>query len=140
MRFDILEVVMAILNKYPKVANSFDENKRNILHILVEQKHKFIFDYLLNFVAYKDRMLADIDFRRNTILYLATYMGNPTRSPPRLARNQLVDDVNGRWNIDFHAGAKRGSAGVVNQMSWDVLWFKIPITALAFKITTLNIN
>ncbi|CAL5361161.1 unnamed protein product [Camellia sinensis] len=124
-RVGILEVVMAILNKYPEAADSFDENGRNILHISVEQKHRFIYDYLMNFVAYKDRMLADIDFRGNTILHLATCVGNPTRSPPGLSRNQLVvDDVDGRWNTDFHVGAKRGSVGVVNQMSWDVLWFK----------------
>ncbi|CAL5443760.1 unnamed protein product [Camellia sinensis] len=123
-RLGILEVVMAILNKYPEAADSFDENGRNILHISVEQKHRFIYDYLMNFVAYKDRMLADIDFRGNTILHLATCVGNPTRSPPGLARNQFVDDVDGRWNTDFHLGAKRGSVGVVNQMSWDVLWFK----------------
>ncbi|XP_028090818.1 ankyrin repeat-containing protein ITN1-like [Camellia sinensis] len=123
-RVGILEVVMAILNKYPEAADLFDENGRNILHISVEQKHGFIYDYLMNFVAYKDRMLADIDFRGNTILHLATCVGNPTRSPSGLARNQLVDDVEGRWNTDLHVGAKRGSVGIVNQMSWDVLWFK----------------
>lgn len=125
MRVGILEVVMVILNKYPEAADSFDENGRNILHISVEQKHRFIYDYFMNFGAYKDRMLADIDFRENTILQLATRVGNPTRSPPGLSRNQLVvDDVDGQWNTDFHVEAKRGSVGVVNQMSWDVLWFE----------------
>ncbi|KAF5931910.1 hypothetical protein HYC85_028081 [Camellia sinensis] len=123
-RVGILEVVMAILNKYPEAADSFDENGRNILHISVEQKHRFIYDYLMNFVAYKDRMLADIDFRGNTIFHLATCVGNPTRSPPGLSRNQLVvDDVDGQWNTDFHVEAKRGSFGVrVKHDSYPHLW------------------
>ncbi|KAF7129195.1 hypothetical protein RHSIM_Rhsim10G0154400 [Rhododendron simsii] len=91
----ILELVMAILKKYPEAADSFDENGRNILHISVEQKHRFIYDYLMCSVAYKDRMLADI----------ANVHG-------------------GRGNTEFHMGGKPGSVEVVIQMSWDVLWFK----------------
>ncbi|KAL7237680.1 hypothetical protein ACSBR2_003894 [Camellia fascicularis] len=122
---------LAVAKSQITVAKTISDGVRGICNgVLPSQKtlffvvHGFIYDYLMNFVAYKDRMLADIDFRGNTILHLATCVGNPTRSPPGLARNQLVDDVDGRWNTDFHVGAKRGSVGIVNQMSWDVLWFK----------------
>ncbi|CAK9184814.1 unnamed protein product [Ilex paraguariensis] len=117
-RFGILELVMLILQKYPKATGSFDENGRNILHITVKQKHRFQYDYLMNFGACKDRMLADIDNQGNTILHLATCVGYPASSPSGFT------DVGDRWSANFHVGAKGGSVGVVNQMSWDVLWFK----------------
>ncbi|CAK9153011.1 unnamed protein product [Ilex paraguariensis] len=63
-------------------------------------------------------MLADIDIQGNTILHLATCVGYPTSSPSGFT------DAGDRWNANFHVGAKRGSVGVVNQLSWDVLWFK----------------
>ncbi|CAK9169125.1 unnamed protein product [Ilex paraguariensis] len=116
--FGIHELVMAILQKYPEAADSFDENGRNILHIAVEQKHRFLYQYLMNSLAYKDRMLADIDKQGNTILHLASYVENPASSHPKII------DVASQWGVDYHVGTKRGSVEVINQMSWDVLWFK----------------
>ncbi|CAK9169126.1 unnamed protein product [Ilex paraguariensis] len=119
--FGILELVTAILEKNPEAADSFDENGRNILHIAVEQKHRFLYEYLMSSLAYKDRMLADIDNRGNTILHLASCVENPATS------NSRIIDVASQWRVDYHVGTirtKRGSVEVVNQMSWDVLWFK----------------
>ncbi|CAK9153009.1 unnamed protein product [Ilex paraguariensis] len=112
-RLGILELVMAILQKYPQAADSFDKNGRNILHITVEQKHRFLYDYLMSSLAYKDRMLADIDNRGNTILHLASSVQNPATSHPR-----IIDVAND------HVRKKQGSIPLINQMSWDVLWFK----------------
>ncbi|XP_058187668.1 uncharacterized protein LOC131304443 isoform X2 [Rhododendron vialii] len=126
----ILELVMAILKKYPEAADSFDENGRNILHISVEQKHRFLNDYLMCSVAYKDRMLADVDFRGNTVMHMATCSEKrPPQSPPPRSpgvMDELIPNVHGRQgNTDFHVGGKQGSVEVVIQMSWDhVLWFK----------------
>ncbi|KAF7113476.1 hypothetical protein RHSIM_RhsimUnG0122500 [Rhododendron simsii] len=127
----ILELVMAILKKYPEAADSFDENGRNILHISVEQKHRFIYDYLMCSVAYKDRMLADVDFQGNTVMHMATCSEKrPPQSPPPLPQSpgvadELIANVHGgRGNTEFHMGGKPGSVEVVIQMSWDVLWFK----------------
>ncbi|CAK9184811.1 unnamed protein product [Ilex paraguariensis] len=124
--FGILKLVMVILQKYPEVAGSFDENGRNILHITMEQKHRFMYDYLMNFGAYKDRMLANIDNQWNTILHLATCVAYPASSPSGFT------DSGDRWSANFHVRAKRGSVGVVNQMSWDVLWFKVLKAILDF--------
>ncbi|KAH7843750.1 hypothetical protein Vadar_020350 [Vaccinium darrowii] len=111
---------MAILRKCPEAADSCDENGRNILHISVEQKHRFVYDYLMSSLDFKNRMLADVDFHGNTILHLATCRhGNPE------VTNQLAVDVNsGQWNAAFHFGEKGESLAVLTQMSWDVLWFK----------------
>ncbi|XP_058208724.1 uncharacterized protein LOC131321791 isoform X3 [Rhododendron vialii] len=123
-KLGILELVMAILKKYPEAADSFDDNGRNILHISVELKHRFLYDYLMCSVAYKDRMLADIDFQGNTVMHMATCSEKrPPRSPG--VTDELIANVHGgQGNTNFHVGGKRGSVGVVNQMSWDVLWFK----------------
>ncbi|CAK9169116.1 unnamed protein product [Ilex paraguariensis] len=109
---------MAILQKYPQAADSFDENGRNILHITVEQKHRFLYEYLISSLAYKDRMLADIDNGGNTILHLASCVQNPATSHPR------ITDVASQWRVNYPIRKKRGSVPLTNQMSWDVLWFK----------------
>ncbi|CAK9169119.1 unnamed protein product [Ilex paraguariensis] len=116
--FGIFELVIAILQKYPQAADSFDENGRNILHISVEQKHRFLYEYLMNSLAYKDRMLADIDNRGNTILHLASCVQNPATSQRRII------DVANQWRVNYHVGTKQGSIPLINQMSRDVLWFK----------------
>ncbi|KAH7844849.1 hypothetical protein Vadar_032351 [Vaccinium darrowii] len=97
----ILELVKAILRKFPEAADSYDENGRNILHISVEKKHRFVYDYLMSSLDFKNRMLADVDFQENTILHLAAcQQRNP---PPREFTNQLGVDANGgQWNVAFH--------------------------------------
>ncbi|KAI8558663.1 hypothetical protein RHMOL_Rhmol04G0114200 [Rhododendron molle] len=123
-KLGILELVTGILKKYPEAADSFDDNGRNILHISVEQKHRFLYDYFMCSIVYKDRMLADVDFQGNTVMHMATCSEKrPPRSPG--VTDELIANVHGgQGNTDFHVGGKRGSVGVVNQMSWDVLWFK----------------
>ncbi|KAH7843355.1 hypothetical protein Vadar_015643 [Vaccinium darrowii] len=111
---------MAILRKCPEAADSYDENGRNILHISVEQKHRFVYDYLMSSLDFKNRMLADVDSQGNTILHLATCrLGSPN------ATNQMAIDGNGgQLNVPLHSGEEGESLAVLTQMSWDVLWFK----------------
>ncbi|KAH7843373.1 hypothetical protein Vadar_015843 [Vaccinium darrowii] len=111
---------MAIRGKCPEAADSYDENGRNILHISVEQKQRFVYDYLMSSLDYKNRMLADVDFQGNTILHLAT-----CRHGNLEVADQLAIDVNGgQSNASFHFGEKGESIAVLTQMSWDFLWFK----------------
>ncbi|KAH7848266.1 hypothetical protein Vadar_000333 [Vaccinium darrowii] len=117
---------MAILRKCPEAADTYDENGRNILHIAVEQKHRFVYDYLMSSLDYKNRMLADVDFQGNTILHLATCsQGNPQPSPPEVTDQSAIDVNGGEWNAGFgHFREKGESLAILGQMSWDVLWFK----------------
>lgn len=151
-KLGILELVMGILKKYPEAADSFDDNGRNILHISVGQKHRFLYDYLMCSVVYKDRMLADVDFQGNTVIHMATCSEKRPPRSPGVTDELIVNVHGGQGNTDFHVGGKQGSVGVVNQMSWDVLWFKVPnlslllvlqsqasykfVTALGFRITS----
>ncbi|XP_052174610.1 protein ACCELERATED CELL DEATH 6-like isoform X1 [Diospyros lotus] len=91
----IEELVEAILERFPDAAYTVDRNGKNILHIAVEQKDKLLYDYLKTKVR-KDMMLRAIDNRGNTILHLATNEG----TSPRILLGHL------------------------NQMAWDVCWFK----------------
>ncbi|XP_052176276.1 uncharacterized protein LOC127790701 isoform X1 [Diospyros lotus] len=91
----IEELVEAILETFPDAAYTVDRNGKNILHIAVEQKDKLLYDYLKTKVR-KDMMLRAIDNQGNTILHLATKQG----TSPRILLGHL------------------------NQMAWDVCWFK----------------
>ncbi|GMP86451.1 hypothetical protein CsSME_00039225 [Camellia sinensis var. sinensis] len=74
----IIELVKEILEIFPDAAYSFDKNGKNILHIVVEQKDRVLYDYLKKNVDHKDVMLLDVDNDGNTILHLAANMGtNP---------------------------------------------------------------
>ncbi|KAL3518316.1 hypothetical protein ACH5RR_020905 [Cinchona calisaya] len=95
-RLGIIEVALEILRVYPEAAYTSDENERNILQIVVEKKHIFLYDYLMTLGIHKDRMLSDIDYEGNSIIHLAASLGSPPSTPP----------------------------GVILQMIWDVLWFK----------------
>ncbi|CAL5420612.1 unnamed protein product [Camellia sinensis] len=92
----IIELVKEILEIFPDVAYSFDKNGKNILHIVVEQKDKVLYDYLKKNVDHKDGMLSDIDNDGNTVLYPAANMG----TNPKVVLGHL------------------------NQMTWDICWFK----------------
>ncbi|KAL3518320.1 hypothetical protein ACH5RR_020909 [Cinchona calisaya] len=73
-RLGIIEVALEILRVYPEAAYAFDENGKNILQIVVEKKHMFLYDYmvsagiqkdsdyLMSAGIQKDRMLSDIDY------------------------------------------------------------------------------
>ncbi|XP_052176575.1 uncharacterized protein LOC127790887 [Diospyros lotus] len=93
----IQELVGEILEKFPDAAYTVDKNGKNILHIAVEKKDKRLYDYLKTKVR-KDVMLTAMDNQGNTILHLATKQGNS----PRIV------------------------LGHMNQMAWDVFWFKVP--------------
>ncbi|XP_052176636.1 uncharacterized protein LOC127790942 [Diospyros lotus] len=89
------ELVEEILEKFPEAAYTVDENGKNILHIAVEKKDQRLYDYLKTKV-HTDVMQTAIDNQGNTILHLATKQGNS----PRIV------------------------LGHMNQMAWDVCWFK----------------
>ncbi|XP_052174758.1 uncharacterized protein LOC127789799 isoform X1 [Diospyros lotus] len=91
----IEELVEEILERFPDAAYTVDKNGKNVLHIAVEQKDKLLYDYLKTKVR-KDVMLTATDDQGNTILHLATKQGNS----PRIL------------------------LGHMNQMAWDVCWFK----------------
>ncbi|KAL3518323.1 hypothetical protein ACH5RR_020912 [Cinchona calisaya] len=96
-RLDIIEVAKEILRAYPEAAYTSDENGRNILQIVVEKKHRILYDYLMGSGSiFKDRMLSDIDFEGNSIIHLAAGLGSPAST----------------------------SYGVMLQMMWHVFWFK----------------
>ncbi|KAI8007290.1 Ankyrin repeat-containing protein ITN1 [Camellia lanceoleosa] len=68
----IHEMVEEILEKFPNVATTFDENGRNILHMAYSLKDRILYDYLRK-INHADRMMADVDKHGNTILHLLTY-------------------------------------------------------------------
>ncbi|CAL5420661.1 unnamed protein product [Camellia sinensis] len=71
----IIELVKEILEIFPDAAYSSDKNRKNILHIAVEQKDKVLYDYLKKNVDHKDGMLSDVDNDGNTVLHLVANMG-----------------------------------------------------------------
>ncbi|XP_052171854.1 uncharacterized protein LOC127787853 isoform X1 [Diospyros lotus] len=87
-RNGIIELVKAILDKFPFAAYTLDGDGKNIVHIAVEQKDRVLYDYLTSIPAHKD-MLADIDKHGNTVLHLATNVG----SSPGMLLNQMTWDV-----------------------------------------------
>ncbi|CAL5403676.1 unnamed protein product [Camellia sinensis] len=91
----INDMVEEILEKFPNVA-SFDENGRNILHIVAQLKDRIIYDHLKKTVNHADRMMTDVDNHGNTILHLAAYKYEKDLFPQNLF-------------------------GPVNLMTWDVL-------------------
>ncbi|XP_028074018.1 uncharacterized protein LOC114276428 isoform X3 [Camellia sinensis] len=95
----IHEMVEEILEKFPNVATTFDENGRNILHMAAQLKDRILYDYLKKTVNHADRMMADVDKHGNTILHLTAY-----------------ECKQGHF-LTTHFGP-------VNRMSWDVFWFK----------------
>ncbi|CAL5423072.1 unnamed protein product [Camellia sinensis] len=92
----IIDLVKEILEIFLDAAYSFDKNGKNILHIVVEQKDRVLYDYLKKNVDHKDGMLSDVDNDGNTILHLAANMG----TNPKVVLGHL------------------------NQMTWDICWFK----------------
>ncbi|KAL7215959.1 hypothetical protein ACSBR1_027998 [Camellia fascicularis] len=95
----IHEMVEEILEKFPNVATTFDENGRNILHMAAQLKDRILYDYLKKTVNHADRMMADVDKHGNTILHLTAY-----------------ECKQGHF-LATHFGP-------INRMSWDVFWFK----------------
>ncbi|XP_028078883.1 uncharacterized protein LOC114280709 [Camellia sinensis] len=89
-----------ILEKFPNVA-SFDENGRNILHIVAQLKDRIIYDHLKKTVNHADRMMTDVDNHGNTILHLAAYkyekdlfpqnLFGPNDSYPHLIYHRNID-------------------------------------------------
>ncbi|KAI8007362.1 Ankyrin repeat and sterile alpha motif domain-containing protein 1B [Camellia lanceoleosa] len=98
----IHEMVEEILEKFPNVSTTFDENGRNILHMAAQLKDIILYDYLKKTVNHADRMMADVDKHGNTILHLTAY-----------------ECKQGHF-LATHFGP-------INRMSWDVFWFKVHI-------------
>jgi len=109
-RNGIIEIVEEILDKFPYVAYSFDESGKNLLHIAVEQKDQTLYEHLSSNIAFRD-MLADVDNEGNTVLHLATNLG----TSPRVLLGNL------------------------NQMTWDVCWFKVRLLVNLFHRLELEI-
>ncbi|MCE0481064.1 hypothetical protein HAX54_038461 [Datura stramonium] len=105
-KLKINELAVEILQMYPEVVETLDEKKRNILHIAVEHKNRFLFDYLLKRVAHKERMLADIDENGNTILHYAANVGSPFRTSTADHFEEVCCVLS------------------VFMMMWGILWFK----------------
>ncbi|XP_028061081.1 uncharacterized protein LOC114264597 [Camellia sinensis] len=95
----IHEMVEEILEKFPNVATTFDENGRNILHMAAQLKDRILYDYLKKTVNHADRMMANVDKHGNTILHLTAY-----------------ECKQGHF-LATHFGP-------INRMSWNVFWFK----------------
>ncbi|KAG5550145.1 hypothetical protein RHGRI_015187 [Rhododendron griersonianum] len=93
----IRELVEEILGKFPEAAYCVDSNGKNIFHIAVEKKDERMYWFLKKNVARKEGMMAALDHGRNSILHFATKPG----ANPRVL------------------------LGSVNQMAWDVYWFKL---------------
>lgn len=96
----IHEMVEEILEKFPNVATTFDENGRNILHIAAQLRDRILYDYLKKTVNHAYRMMADVDKHGNTILHLTAY-----------------ECKQGHF-LTIHFGP-------INRMSWDVFWFEV---------------
>ncbi|GMP67245.1 hypothetical protein CsSME_00027300 [Camellia sinensis var. sinensis] len=92
-------MVEEILEKFPNVATTFDENGRNILHMAAQLKDRILYDYLKKTVNHADRMMANVDKHGNTILHLTAY-----------------ECKQGHF-LATHFGP-------INRMSWNVFWFK----------------
>ncbi|CAL5403679.1 unnamed protein product [Camellia sinensis] len=95
----IHEMVEEILEKFPNVATTFDENGRNILHIAAQLRDRILYDYLKKTVNHAYRMMADVDKHGNTILHLTAY-----------------ECKQGHF-LTTHFGP-------INRMSWNVFWFE----------------
>ncbi|KAM3397095.1 hypothetical protein P3S68_000607 [Capsicum galapagoense] len=108
------EMIKAILTAFPEVADSLDENGRNILHIAVERKNLHLLKKKLFF---KDRMLTEVDKNGNTILHFASCVGFPFSYSSPAASMQESTTVD-RVDSDFPI------LEIADQMSRDVYWFK----------------
>ncbi|CAL5406520.1 unnamed protein product [Camellia sinensis] len=95
----IHEMVEEILEKFPNVATTFDENGRNILPIAAQLRDRILYDYLKKTVNHAYRMMADVDKHGNTILHLTAY-----------------ECKQGHF-LTTHFGP-------INRMSWNVFWFE----------------
>ncbi|CAN4119029.1 unnamed protein product [Withania somnifera] len=104
----INELVVEIIQNYPQTADTMRTDGKNMLHIIVEQKNRFLFEYFLKNVAHIDRLFADTDQHGKTILHFAARVGSPfkfsTLEPPIEKTTQ-------------------GYKALI-LMAWGVLWFK----------------
>ncbi|KAF3612644.1 hypothetical protein FXO38_36743 [Capsicum annuum] len=112
------EMIKAILTAFPEVADSLDENGRNILHIAVERKNLHLLKKKLFF---KDSMLTEVDKNGNTILHFASCVGFPFSYSSPAASMQESTTVD-RVVSDFPV------LEIADQMSRDVYWFKEELT------------
>ncbi|XP_055836199.1 protein ACCELERATED CELL DEATH 6-like isoform X2 [Solanum dulcamara] len=107
-KLGINELIVEIIQNYPQTAETIDEDEKNILHIVVEQKNRFIFDYFMKNVSHVDRLLDDVDQDGKTILHFAASVGSPftfsTAEPP--------------------IGKTTRGYKTLILMAWGVLWFK----------------
>ncbi|XP_009621919.1 uncharacterized protein LOC107789043 [Nicotiana tabacum] len=102
----INELVVEIIQNYPQAVETVDEDGKNILHIAAEQKNRFLFDYILQKVSHKDRLLADIDQHGNTIMHFAASVG----SPFKFSAGKPIKTIRGYKTLVL--------------MAWGILWFK----------------
>ncbi|XP_015160345.1 uncharacterized protein [Solanum tuberosum] len=106
-KLGINELIIEIIQNYPQTIETIDEEGKNILHIVVEQKNRLIFDYIMKNVSHIDRLLVDIDHHGKTILHFAASVGSPfkfsTEEPP-------IEKTRGYKTLIL--------------MAWGVLWFK----------------
>ncbi|KAF3644306.1 putative nitrate excretion transporter 2-like [Capsicum annuum] len=109
IKLGINELVVEIVQNYPQTIETIeDEDGKNILHIVVEQKNRFLFDYFMKNVSHIDRLLADTNQHGKTILHFAASVGSPFKFS---TEEQPIEKTT------------RGFKTLI-LMAWGVLWFK----------------
>ncbi|KAK4358776.1 hypothetical protein RND71_021005 [Anisodus tanguticus] len=106
-KLGIYELVVEIIQSYPQTVETVDEDGNNILHIAVERKNRFLFDYILENVSHKDRLLTDTNQQGKTILHFAANVGSPFKFS---TEEPQIEKTRGYKTLIL--------------MAWGVLWFK----------------
>ncbi|KAF8380688.1 hypothetical protein HHK36_028178 [Tetracentron sinense] len=97
-KLGIVEVVANILEDFPGAIAMLDENCKNILHLAVEHRQFEVFEFMKTKKFPIATMVLEVDKNGNTALHLAAKLGDHR---------------------------PKNVAGVIEQMSWEVLFFQL---------------